>query len=80
MPSPSLNRNLPHQEVHRSGRAVWLRAAVLGSDDAIVSTANLMLGVAVSSAPKAVVAKNSFGDFRALRRCQPTRKPGPNLG
>jgi len=30
-----------HPEVHRSGRTGWLRAAVLGSDDAIVSTATL---------------------------------------
>src|SRR5450432_3101593 len=37
-------------EIHRSGRTGWLRAAVLGSDDAIVSTASLMLGVAASSA------------------------------
>jgi vacuolar iron transporter family protein len=40
----------PHRERHRSGRAGWLRAAVLGSDDAIVSTASLMIGVAASSA------------------------------
>jgi VIT1/CCC1 family predicted Fe2+/Mn2+ transporter len=39
-----------HRETHRSGRAGWLRAAVLGSDDAIVSTASLMIGVAASSA------------------------------
>jgi vacuolar iron transporter family protein len=39
-------------ELHQSGRASWLRAAVLGADDAIVSTASLMLGVAASSAPK----------------------------
>lgn len=39
-----------HRESHRSGRAGWLRAAVLGSDDAIVSTASLMIGVAASSA------------------------------
>jgi VIT1/CCC1 family predicted Fe2+/Mn2+ transporter len=38
--------------MHRSGRAGWLRAAVLGSDDAIVSTASLMIGVAASSASK----------------------------
>ena len=36
-------------EMHRSGRAGWLRAAVLGSDDAIVSTASIMIGVAASS-------------------------------
>ncbi len=41
-----------HPEAHRSGRAPWLRAAVLGSDDAIVSTASLMIGVAASSASK----------------------------
>jgi VIT1/CCC1 family predicted Fe2+/Mn2+ transporter len=42
-------------ERHRSGRAGWLRAAVLGSDDAIVSTASLMIGVAASSASKGTV-------------------------
>jgi VIT1/CCC1 family predicted Fe2+/Mn2+ transporter len=42
-------------EAHRSGRAGWLRAAVLGADDAIVSTASLMIGVAASSAPKSGV-------------------------
>jgi vacuolar iron transporter family protein len=46
---------MPHGEVHRSGRAGWLRAAVLGSDDAIVSTASLMIGVAASSAPKGAI-------------------------
>jgi VIT1/CCC1 family predicted Fe2+/Mn2+ transporter len=39
-----------HRESHKSGRSGWLRAAVLGSDDAIVSTSSLMLGVAASSA------------------------------
>jgi VIT1/CCC1 family predicted Fe2+/Mn2+ transporter len=42
-------------ERHRSGRVGWLRAAVLGSDDAIVSTASLMIGVAASSAPKVAI-------------------------
>ena len=42
-------------EMHRSGRSGWLRAAVLGSDDAIVSTASLMIGVAASSAPKGAI-------------------------
>ncbi|HWB76853.1 MAG TPA: VIT family protein [Nannocystaceae bacterium] len=41
---------MPHAESHRSGRTGWLRAAVLGSNDAIVSTASLMVGVAASSA------------------------------
>jgi vacuolar iron transporter family protein len=41
-----------HGEIHRSQRAGWLRAAVLGADDAIVSTASLMIGVAASAATK----------------------------
>ena len=36
------------RETHRSGRAAWLRAAVLGADDGIVSTAALMIGVAAA--------------------------------
>src|SRR5919199_3982757 len=35
-----------HKERHRSDRVGWLRAAVLGADDGIVSTASLVLGVA----------------------------------
>ena len=35
----------PHAEHHRSHRAPWLRAAVLGVNDGIVSTSGLMLGV-----------------------------------
>jgi VIT1/CCC1 family predicted Fe2+/Mn2+ transporter len=42
-------------EMHRSGRAGWLRAAVLGSDDAIVSTASIMIGVAATSASKGTI-------------------------
>lgn len=42
----------PHREVHQSARAGWLRAAVLGSDDAVVSTASLMIGVLASSASR----------------------------
>jgi VIT1/CCC1 family predicted Fe2+/Mn2+ transporter len=41
-----------HRERHRSGSTGWLRAAVLGSNDAIVSTASLMLGVAASNASR----------------------------
>jgi len=45
-------RRSAHGEIHRSQRAGWLRAAVLGADDAIVSTASLMIGVAASAAAK----------------------------
>lgn len=39
-----------HREKHRSARSGWLRAAVLGSNDAIVSTSGLMMGVAATHA------------------------------
>jgi VIT1/CCC1 family predicted Fe2+/Mn2+ transporter len=39
-----------HRERHKRERTGWLRAAVLGSNDAIVSTAGLMMGVAATSA------------------------------
>ena len=39
-----------HRESHRTGSIGWLRAAVLGADDGIVSTASLVLGVAASGA------------------------------
>ncbi|CAH0350060.1 VIT family protein [Aquabacterium sp. CECT 9606] len=38
-----------HPELHRTERIGWLRAAVLGANDGIVSTASLMLGVAAAS-------------------------------
>lgn len=40
---------------HYSDRTGWLRAAVLGADDGIVSTASLMVGVASSSASAGAV-------------------------
>jgi vacuolar iron transporter family protein len=39
-----------HSELHLSGRSNWLRAAVLGANDGIVSTASLVLGVAAAGA------------------------------
>ncbi len=43
------------RENHRSHRSAWLRAAVLGADDGIVSTASLMLGVAGALADKPAI-------------------------
>ena len=39
-----------HHETHRSHRIGWLRAAVLGANDGIVSTASLIVGIAASHA------------------------------
>ena len=40
----------PHAEEHLSFRSNWLRAAVLGANDGILSTSSLVLGVAASGA------------------------------
>jgi VIT1/CCC1 family predicted Fe2+/Mn2+ transporter len=52
MPSPDVTaRNMQHQ-THRTG---WLRAAVLGANDGLVSTSSLMIGVAFSGVSAGVV-------------------------
>jgi VIT1/CCC1 family predicted Fe2+/Mn2+ transporter len=41
---------MSHHEIHKAHRVGWLRAAVLGANDGIVSTASLIIGVAAASA------------------------------
>ena len=55
----------PHpEEMHRSYRAPWLRAAVLGVNDGIVSTSSLMLGVLAASPNfKAIITAGIAGLF-----------------
>jgi VIT1/CCC1 family predicted Fe2+/Mn2+ transporter len=45
----------PHTEEHKSHRSNWLRAAVLGANDGIVSTASLMLGVTAANAGNSAI-------------------------
>jgi VIT1/CCC1 family predicted Fe2+/Mn2+ transporter len=44
-----------HKESHLVERIGWLRAAVLGANDGIISTASLILGVASAAASKSDV-------------------------
>lgn len=44
-----------HPELHRSEHIGWLRAAVLGANDGIVSTASLIVGIASANSGKAQV-------------------------
>ncbi len=46
MPSP------PQGEIHHSDRVGWLRAAVLGAQDGVASTASLLIGVAAASSDR----------------------------
>jgi VIT1/CCC1 family predicted Fe2+/Mn2+ transporter len=45
----------PHAETHRAGHSGWLRAAVLGANDGLVSTSSLMVGIAASGASSALI-------------------------
>lgn len=44
-----------HRERHRSDRAGWLRASVLGANDGVVSVAGLVVGVAASGASSSTI-------------------------
>lgn len=46
---------MSHHEAHRSNRIGWLRAAVLGANDGIVSTASLIIGVAAANATQETI-------------------------
>jgi len=60
--SPSGAAARPVERVPSSGRAGWLRAAVLGANDGLVSTASLMVGVAASQArPSAILTAGIAG-------------------
>ena len=54
-----------HSERHRIGRIGWLRAAVLGANDGIVSTSSLVVGVAAAAAGKPEILLAGFAGLAA---------------
>ncbi len=54
-----------HSEPHLSGRSGWLRAAVMGANDGILSTASLIAGVAAGAADKPIVLLAGFAGLVA---------------
>ncbi len=50
-----MSRFTKHLESHKSDRIGWLRAAVLGANDGIVSTASLVVGVAAAEADQSAI-------------------------
>ena len=44
-----------NKDIHRTGRIGWLRAAVLGANDGILSTSSLVLGVAAAHSTRSNV-------------------------
>ena len=49
-----------HIESHRSQRAGWLRAAVLGANDGLISTGSLVLGMASAGAAPATILQDAM--------------------
>jgi VIT1/CCC1 family predicted Fe2+/Mn2+ transporter len=46
---------MAHRERHRTDRIGWLRAAVLGANDGVISTASLMVGMAAAGSSAGAV-------------------------
>ncbi len=54
-----------HREHHVTSRVGWLRAAVLGANDGVVSTASLIVGVAAAHATPTAIATAGFASLVA---------------
>ena len=54
-----------HDESHRIDRVGWLRAAVLGANDGIVSTASLVVGVAAATTSQQTILLTAFAGLVA---------------
>lgn len=54
-----------HDETHRIDRVGWLRAAVLGANDGIVSTASLVVGVAAAATSQQTILLTAFAGLVA---------------
>ncbi len=46
---------MPHPEMHRTAHIGWMRAAVLGANDGLISTSSLVVGVAAAASTRAPV-------------------------
>ena len=56
---------MPNAEVHFVHRGQWLRAAVLGANDGIISTASLIVGVAAAGGARGEILTAAFAGLTA---------------
>ncbi|HEX5138936.1 MAG TPA: VIT1/CCC1 transporter family protein [Planctomycetota bacterium] len=56
---------MPHRELHRTAHIGWLRAAVLGANDGLISTSSLVVGVAAAQTDKGPVVLAAFAGLVA---------------
>jgi len=54
-----------HRETHRTDRVGWLRAAVLGANDGLISTSSLVVGVAATAATHATIVTSAVAGMVA---------------
>jgi len=54
-----------HREFHRTEHIGWLRAAVLGANDGIISTSSLVVGVAAAGSPKSAILVSAIAGMVA---------------
>ncbi|MDF1678929.1 VIT1/CCC1 transporter family protein, partial [Ponticaulis sp.] len=54
-----------HAEHHAISRMGWLRAAVLGANDGLISVASLIVGVASAAQPSSVILLTGFSALAA---------------
>jgi vacuolar iron transporter family protein len=60
-----LNETMRRNQEHKAHRAGWLRAAVLGVNDGLVSTASLMVGVAAAMQSDSVILTTGLAGIAA---------------
>lgn len=56
---------MPHTELHRTEHIGWLRAAVLGANDGLISTSSLVVGIAAASPERAPILLAAFAGLAA---------------
>ena len=54
-----------HRELHRGERIGWLRAAVLGANDGLISTSSLVVGVAAAEPSRTAILLAAFAGLTA---------------
>ncbi|HRF88300.1 MAG TPA: VIT1/CCC1 transporter family protein, partial [Pseudomonadales bacterium] len=56
---------MTHREAHRSHRSGWLRAAMLGANDGIISTSSLIIGVTMANTTQSDIVLAGFAGLVA---------------
>src|SRR5271165_3522240 len=64
-PLPLTGGLMPEAEQHFVHRVAWLRAAVLGANDGVISTASLVVGVAAAAAGRGGIITAAFAGWAA---------------